>query len=107
MTSPRILFSILVLFVVLPEPTLAAEALIRVVVWDEQQPAQKQAYENFLGNAIADHLTKQPGLRVISANIDQPEKGLPASLLDGTDVLVWWGHQRHGEISADQAKDIV
>jgi len=35
---------------------------IRVVVWDEQQPAQKQAYENFLGNAIADHLGKQPGL---------------------------------------------
>jgi trehalose utilization protein len=85
----------------------AAEALIRVVVWDEQQPAQKQAYDNFLGNAIADHLKKQLGLRVISANIDQPEKGLPASLLDNTDVLVWWGHARHNEISADQAKDIV
>src|SRR5689334_9225154 len=77
-----------------PQATDAAEALIRVVVWDEQQPAQKQAYDNFLGNAIADHLTKQPGLRVISANIDQPEKGLPASLLDSTDVLVWWGHAR-------------
>src|SRR5262245_66043426 len=25
---------------------------IRVVVWDEQQPAQKQAYEDFLGNEI-------------------------------------------------------
>jgi trehalose utilization protein len=87
--------------------TQAAEPLIRVVVWDEQQPAQKQAYDNFLGNAIVDHLKKHPGLRVISANIDQPEKGLPASLLDGTDVLVWWGHARHDEISADQAKDIV
>jgi trehalose utilization protein len=85
----------------------AAEPLIRVVVWDEQQPAQKQAYDNFLGNAIADHLTKQPGLRVLAANIDQPEKGLPASLLDSTDVLVWWGHVRHDEISAEQAKDIV
>ena len=26
---------------------------IRVVVWDEQQAAQKQAYTNFLGNQIA------------------------------------------------------
>jgi trehalose utilization protein len=85
----------------------AAERLIRVTVWDEQQPAQKQAYDDFLGNAIAEHLTRQPGLRVTSANIDQPEKGLPASLLDSTDVLIWWGHARHGEISADQAKDIV
>lgn len=85
----------------------AAEPLIRVLVWDEQQPAQKQAYDNFLGNAIADHLSKQPGLRVISANINQPDKGLPASSLDTTDVLIWWGHARHNEISADLSKDIV
>lgn len=98
---------LVLLLVGMPCINQAAEPVIRVVVWDEQQPAQKQAYENFLGNAIADYLTKQPGLRVISANIDQPEKGLPASLLDSTDVLVWWGHVRHDEISAEQAKDIV
>jgi trehalose utilization protein len=85
----------------------AAEPRIRVVVWDEQQPAQKQAYENFLGNAIAAHLGRQPGLRVISANIDQPEHGLPASLLDSTDVLIWWGHARQHEISPELAQDIV
>ena len=33
---------------------------VKVVVWDEQQPAQKQAYANFLGNQIADHLG-EPG----------------------------------------------
>lgn len=85
----------------------AQESMIRVVVWDEQQPAQKQAYDNFLGNAIAEHLTKQPGLRVISANINQPEKGLPASLLDNTDVLIWWGHVRQDEISQEVSRDIV
>jgi hypothetical protein len=35
---------------------------IRVVVWDEQQPAQKQAYADFLGNEIASCLKKQRGL---------------------------------------------
>ncbi|MEO8426519.1 MAG: hypothetical protein ABI651_05325 [Verrucomicrobiota bacterium] len=28
----------------------ADAAPVRVVVWDEQQPAQKQAYTNFIGN---------------------------------------------------------
>lgn len=98
----------LTIFVMPPSRSVwSAEPLIRVVVWDEQQPAQKQAYENFLGNAIADHLGKQPGLRVISANINQPEKGLPTSLLDNTDVLVWWGHVRHNDITPEMAKDIV
>jgi trehalose utilization protein len=100
-------FLVVVLVIGLYSRTQGADPLIRVVVWDEQQPAQKQAYENFLGHAIADHLKKQPGLRVIAANIDEPEKGLSATLLDSTDVLVWWGHVRHGEISTDKAKDIV
>lgn len=103
-----LLIGIFALLVGMPlKDSRAAEPLIRVVVWDEQQPAQKQAYDNFLGNAVADYLGKQPGLRVISANIDQPEKGLLASLLDNTDVLIWWGHARHNEITSEMAKDIV
>jgi trehalose utilization protein len=96
-----------VLTVIAVREATAAEPQIRVVVWDEQQPKQKEAYENFLGNAIADHLRQQPGLRVISANIDQPEKGLPDSLLDSTDVLVWWGHVRHAEITPAMATAII
>ena len=54
---------------------LAAEPArpIRVVVWDEQQPAQKQAYENFLGNEIASFLKQRPGLDVKSVRLDDPE----------------------------------
>ena len=107
--SHRLCLQFAVLFVLALQTAsvFSAEPLIRVVVWDEQQPAQKQAYENFLGNAIAEHLSKQPGLRVISANIGQPDKGVPATLLDDTDVLVWWGHVRHNEITPEMAKGIV
>lgn len=42
--------------------TLAAEP-IRVVIWDEQQPSQRQAYPEFLGDYIAAYLKKQPGLK--------------------------------------------
>ena len=90
----------------------AAPKPIRVVIWDEQQPAQKEAYENFLGNAIADHLranatTGSRPLEVRSVRLDDAEQGLSRDVLDNADVLVWWGHVRHGEIKVDKAKDIV
>jgi trehalose utilization protein len=80
---------------------------IRVVVWDEQQPAQKQAYTNFLGNQIATHLKSVPGLEVKSVNINDPQKGIGDDVLENCDVLIWWGHQRQTEISSDKAKQIV
>ncbi len=83
--------------------------LVRVVVWDEQQPAQKQAYENFLGNAVADHFKQVPEGRFLlkSVRLDDPDQGLPKETLDNCDVLIWWGHARHGQVREELAKDIV
>lgn len=80
---------------------------IRVVVWDEEQPAQKKAYTNFLGNAIADYLSKEPGITVKSVRLDDPDQGLSAETLDNCDVLIWWGHQRHGEVKDEHVHDVV
>lgn len=92
----------------LPTAILGEETKpIRVVVWDEQQPAQKQAYENFLGNAIADHLGKQPGFSVRSMKLDDAEQGLSAEVLDFAEVLIWWGHVRQKEIKPELARKIV
>ena len=96
-------------FPLLALPCTAADTprTIRVLVWDEQQPAQKQAYPNFLGNAIADHLRKFPEFSVKSARLDDSDQGLSEKTLDETDVLIWWGHVRHGEIKPDKAKAIA
>jgi trehalose utilization protein len=80
---------------------------VRVVVWDEQQPQQKPAYENFLGNAIADHLKTRPGFSVRSVKLDDPQQGLSDEVLDSCDVLVWWGHVRNREVSPDTGKRIA
>jgi trehalose utilization protein len=81
---------------------------VRVLIWDEQQPAQKKAYDNFLGNAVADHLRKKPNaFDVRSVRLDDPEQGLSQANLDATDVLVWWGHQRHGEVKVETARMLV
>jgi trehalose utilization protein len=80
---------------------------VRVVIWDEQQPQQKTAYDNFLGNAIADYLKEQPKFTVKSVRMDDREQGLPEDVLNDCDVLVWWGHVRHREVKEDLAKRIL
>ena len=87
---------------------------IRIVVWDERQAAQKAAYENFLGNELAAHLEKagagkngSPEFTVKSVGLDDPDQGLSKETLDGCDVLIWWGHQRHADVKDELAHDIV
>lgn len=80
---------------------------VRVLVWDERQPEQKQAYTNFLGNAIADHLRARPGFTVTSEGMDDPEQGLAPAALDATDVLVYWAHKRHKDLDDARAADLV
>ena len=82
-----------------PRPTVAAP--IRVVVWDERQPAQKEAYDDFLGNQIAAHLRKEPGVLVKSVGLDDPGQGVTDAVLGDAQVLIWWGHVRHGEVKPE------
>lgn len=89
------------------QPSPPGTPQIKVVVWDEQQPAQKQAYKNFLGNQIASHLGQQPELSVQSVKLDDPEQGLPASVLDDCRVLIWWGHVRQAEVTPETGRKIV
>ena len=80
---------------------------VRVLVWDERQPKQKEAYPHFLGNQIAGHLRKQTGMEVKSVALDDPEQGLAETTLATTDVLIWWGHVRQGEVTPETGRRIV
>lgn len=84
-----------------------ADQPIHVIVWDEQQPKQKQAYENFLGNEIATYLRNRPGLKVRSVRLDDAEQGLSASNLDNCEVLIWWGHVRQLDVKPETGRKIV
>jgi trehalose utilization protein len=77
----------------------AVAAPIRVVVWDEREAAQKTAYGTFLGDSLAAALAQRPGMTVKSVGLDDPDQGLSNEALDQCDVLVWWGHERHGEVT--------
>jgi trehalose utilization protein len=86
----------------------SASVPVRVLVWDEQQPTQKGAYKDkFLGETVAAYLGKQPAISVKSVALSSPGQGLDDATLDATDVVIWWGHQRHGEVKDALAERVV
>lgn len=81
---------------------------IHVLVWDERQPRQKDAYENYLGNEIVARLKEVTNdLEFRSVAIDDAEQGLSAGNLEWADVIVWWGHVRQGEIKEETSQRIL
>jgi trehalose utilization protein len=78
---------------------------IHVLIWDEQQPSQSEAYDNFLGNEILNQMkSSTDNLEFRSVNINDSQQGLSDENLDWADVLIWWGHRRHDEISNETAQ---
>jgi trehalose utilization protein len=77
---------------------------IRVTVWNEFRHERsdeevRKIYPEGIHRALAGFLSQQPGMQVRTATLDEPEQGLGDSLLAATDVLLWWGHQAHGEVA--------
>lgn len=81
---------------------------IHVLVWDERQPRQAEAYDNFLGNEIAARLrASADDFEIRSVALDDPEQGLGAGNLEWADVIVWWGHVRQSEVPVETSRRIV
>jgi len=78
---------------------------IRVLVWDENKKVPTDIYPTNLRGAIADSLQKLGGDRISvkTASLDDPNQGITAQELAATDVLIWWGHARHGEVTDETA----
>jgi trehalose utilization protein len=76
---------------------------IRVTVWNEfvherEMESVRKLYPEGMHRAIGSYLAKQPGLSVGYATLQEPEHGLSEEVLQGTDVLTWWGHAAHEEV---------
>jgi len=77
---------------------------IRVTVWNEfrhekQDEEVKKIYPRGIHMAIAEHLNSQEGITAQTATLDEPEHGLTDEVLNDTDVLIWWAHMAHNEVS--------
>ena len=88
--------------------TTARAEPVRVLVWDERQPRQAEAYESFLGNEIVARLqASTEDLEFRSVTIDDPAQGLSPQNLEWADVIIWWGHVRQAEVTQDNARRIL
>lgn len=85
--------------------------MINVVIWNEfrhekQKEKVKALYPNGLHATIKEFLDTDEELNVSLAALDDPDQGLPDEVLNNTDVLIWWGHAYHGEVSDELVEKI-
>ena len=86
------------------EPSTAGH--LKVVVWGENrheqvQPKVAEIYPEGMHNTIRQGIEENLGqqAKVTTVTLDDPEHGLTEEVLANTDVLVWWGHAAHAEVS--------
>lgn len=78
---------------------------LRVIVWGENVHEQHDAavraiYPHGMHQTIAAGIREHlPAARVETATFQEPEHGLGQERLAQTDVLTWWGHRAHQEVS--------
>ena len=75
----------------------------QVTIWNEfrheqTDPQVRTLYPHGIHTTLAEALTST-GLTVRTATLDESEQGLPDTVLNTTDVLIWWGHLAHNEVS--------
>ncbi|MBE2269237.1 MAG: ThuA domain-containing protein [Anaerolinea sp.] len=77
---------------------------MRITVWNEGRHEKhnervKAVYPEGIHTVIAQGLREHGFDHVTTATLDEPEHGLTAEVLAQTDVLTWWGHMAHGDVS--------
>lgn len=74
-----------------------------VTVWNEYRHEREadvvaSIYPDGIHAVIAEALSAH-GFETRTATLDEPEHGLSETVLQETDVLTWWGHAAHEEVS--------
>ena len=85
---------------------------IRVTVWGENlhenlNPLVRELYPEGMHRCIATGLAEADDLAVHCATLQDPEHGLSTEVLASTDVLTWWGHKAHDEVSDEVVEAVA
>jgi trehalose utilization protein len=81
-----------------------AKVSIRTLVWGENVHEQtneivRSIYPDGMHATIAAALNEDPAIEATTVTLQDPEHGCTVERLAATDVLVWWGHKAHGDVS--------
>ncbi len=86
---------------------MSQNTVLRVLVWDENPPhADKKIYPDGIRTVVADALNQLGGgqIQADTAHLDDENQGITAEKLANYDVLLWWGHARHGQVENSVAE---
>lgn len=79
---------------------------VKALVWSEfTEP--KDVYPRGIHGDIADYLNSCEGVEARTAQLDDPEQGVSEEALKWADVLIWWGHIRHRDVTDESVQRIV
>jgi trehalose utilization protein len=83
---------------------------VNVTIWNEfvaerTKPDAGRIYPDGIHATLAQPLRDVGTVR--TATLEEPEHGLPEDVLDGTDVLLWWGHAAHDDVADDVVDRVV
>lgn len=78
--------------------------MINVTIWNEHLHEQRnevvrKIYPKGIHSAIAKGLLGLGDFKIQTATLGDPEHGLSQTVLDSTEVLLWWGHLAHDQVS--------
>jgi trehalose utilization protein len=77
-----------------------------ILVWSEGT-APKDVYPKDISGAVADELKGLRGYEIRTATLTDPDQGVSDAVLSETDVLFWWGHEKHGDVTDATVERIV
>ena len=87
-------------------PSAPSPTRVHVTVWGENRHEKieehvAKIYPQGMHTTIAEGIEENLGdaCTVRTATLDDPEHGLTEEVLAQTDVLTWWGHAAHAEVS--------
>ncbi|WGK69188.1 ThuA domain-containing protein [Candidatus Haliotispira prima] len=77
---------------------------ISVIAWNENVHEQemqvvRDIYPQGIHGCLAGLLNEEKDILAETATLQEPEHGLSQSRLDNCDVLLWWGHAAHAQVS--------
>ncbi|WP_096155844.1 MULTISPECIES: ThuA domain-containing protein [Bacillus] len=83
--------------------------MLNVTVWNEfrheqKNPVVRDIYPEGIHGAIANFLKEEHNVK--TATLDEADHGLTDEVLKETDVLIWWGHIAHDEVSDEVVEKV-
>ena len=85
---------------------------INVTVWNEgyhekEDENIRAVYPHGIHGCIADFLKEDVAIGTIrQCTLDSEDQGLTEEILADTDVLIWWGHLKHDDVTEENVNRV-